>query len=316
MSHTTTREGAHVQRCRRRSSYTLYREPDVNLSNKCSSYRQVVGLALVALSAACSTTVAGTGQSLGRKICDGSKDIRLMYRVEVDVSSEPAFSAILYELGSDFLYVDGTCHYWVMAPSSVSETVGDPLSAWRPYHAGLLSAAQEKQLHDAIGYDDVAADGPSCVPSSAPDASPTTIWDGTNIHVCAGTLKNVDIGWPLRPQLYSSGESLNGAFRIEVGQEPGPDQKMYPWPLAQGPTAYEIPYSESLAVGQGKLVSSVGDTAALRTLRDNFLSDSTGLADFFGVILVLPKGWVLALRDELPFASGDGLWNPPSKIGP
>jgi hypothetical protein len=283
--------------------------------------RHPASLALVALLGACSHDGAspatdGGVSSLGRKICDGSHDIRFMYRIEVDASREPAFSAILYELGSDFLYVDGTCHYWVMAPSSISATVGDPLSAWRPYREGLLSAAQETQLHDMVGYNDIVADGPSCVSSSVIDAAPTTIWDGTDIHICSGTLKNTDVGWPLRPQLYASGAPLGGAFRIEVGQEPVSDQKMYPWPLAQGPTAYEIPDGQALMVGQGKVVSDASDTAALRALRDEFVSDSTGVADFFGLILLVPKGWVLAARDELPFAQQNGLWNPPPNKTP
>jgi hypothetical protein len=78
------------------------------------------------------STADGGVSSLGRRICDGSQGIRFMYRVEGDVSREPAVASILYELGSDFLFVDGTCHFFVMAPSSVSYFVGDPLSAWRP----------------------------------------------------------------------------------------------------------------------------------------------------------------------------------------
>ncbi|MES1210985.1 MAG: hypothetical protein ABUL63_01495, partial [Acidobacteriota bacterium] len=113
-----------------------------------------------------------------------------MYRIEADASREQAFASILYELGSDFLFVDGACHYWVMAPSSRSALEGDPLDAWRPYHEGTLSGDQEQRVHDLLGYDDVLIEGPRCIPSSAVDASPTTIWDGSATYVCQGNLKD------------------------------------------------------------------------------------------------------------------------------
>jgi hypothetical protein len=53
-----------------------------------------------------------------RRICDGSDDIRLAYRVPVQPTRVLAFTAELYDLGADFLYVDGHCHYWLQEPSS------------------------------------------------------------------------------------------------------------------------------------------------------------------------------------------------------
>ena len=290
--------------------------------------RRRAWLALAAFCCACShsgvssmtdgsgfSTTDGGVSSLARRICDGSQGIRFMYRIEVDVSREPAFAAILYELGYDFLFVDGTCHFFVMAPSSVSDTVGDPLSPWRPYRQGVLSADQEKRLHDLVGYDNITADGPPCVLSgNVVDSSPTTIWDGATTYVCAGILKNIDYAWPLRSELYMGGMPMAGGLRIEVGQDSVPDQKMYTWPLAQPATAYELPYVNSLMAGQGTLISDQSDTAALRNVRDQFVTDSTGVANFFGLLLLEPKGWVLSIRDELPFAQQNGLWTlPPNK---
>ena len=100
-----------------------------------------------------------------RRICDGSDDIRLAYSVPVSPTSVFAFTAELYELGTEFLYVDGRCHYWMQEP-----LLADRFGAWRAYREGELTAAHEAALHDAVSYDDFAAGAPPCIGPLATDA--------------------------------------------------------------------------------------------------------------------------------------------------
>jgi hypothetical protein len=260
---------------------------------------------------------AETGTSVDaappRRICDGSAGIRLAYRDSINSGMEPPFTAVLYDLGADFLYVDGHCHYWVGSPLRLTATQDNPYYAWRPYREGVLTDDQERRLHDAVSYDDFRVSGPAC-PSSAPaDASVIQLWDGLTVHSCRGGPTGVAGDWPMRVELYGSGLPMTGAMRVEVGQEPvPPGEKLYPWPLASGPATYAIAYSRSMSVGQSTLISEPSDVAALRTLREQMLTDQAATDYFPGIILVEPEGYVLALRDDLPFTRmADGLWAPP-----
>jgi hypothetical protein len=137
------------------------------------------------------------------------------------------------------------------------------------------------------------------------------VWDGAKAWTCAAGPQGVDADWPMRMALYASGTALVGAVRIVVGQEPVPNDSIYAWPLTAPESQYELSYADAMTAGKSTLVSAPDDQAALRKLRDQFLVDSTGKVNFFGLMLVQPKGYVLAIRDDLPFSSPDGLWNPP-----
>jgi hypothetical protein len=121
----------------------------------------------------------------------------------------------------------------------------------------------------------------------------------------------VDYGWPLRAELFSGGNELAGPVRIEVGQESVPNQKVYPWPLAASPATYQVSLDNAMSLGQSTLVSDPNEVSALRNLRKSFVSDSEQITNFFGLILVEPKGFVLAIRDDVPFSGPNGVWSPP-----
>jgi hypothetical protein len=106
---------------------------------------------------------------------------------------------------------------------------------------------------------------------------------------------------------------MNGDLRIEVGRESVPDGRtIYPRPLAAPPIDYAVPDLQSTMPGRSTLISDPQDKAALRALREALLTELSTSGYFFGVVLVKPKGYVLALRDHLPFTNAsDGLWTPP-----
>jgi hypothetical protein len=102
--------------------------------------------------------------AVSRRICAGSSSIRFAYAFPA--SSFEYQTSVLYDLGSDFLYVDGACHYWVDEPSITP----DEYKYWRAVREGTLTQDQEAALHAAVGYDDfskapgqIAASGVSLV---------------------------------------------------------------------------------------------------------------------------------------------------------
>lgn len=219
------------------------------------------------------------------------------------------FTAVLFDLGVDFLYVDGHCHYWVQEPGSTN----DPFSAWRAYREGTLSPVQESALHDAVSYDDFARGAARCPDRSGTfDGSTTVVWDGASVSTCYGGFSGVDPDWPMRMALYQAATPMKAGVRIMVGrQDAAKDFPVYHWPLAQPPSAYETEYTRGLKLGQSVLITSAADAAALRALREQALAD-VATTPFAGEILLDPRGWALSLRDDLPFTRpADGLWEPP-----
>jgi hypothetical protein len=254
------------------------------------------------------TGTTGDAPAAPRRICDGSDDIRLAYSVPVNPTRVLAFTADLYELGAEFLYVDGHCHYWMREPLPA-----DRFGAWRAYREGELTAAQEAELHDAVSYDDFTAGAPPCMGPLAQDASPTLLWDGRMTHTCRGILQ-APADWPMRIELARSTTPMTGPMRVMVGsQSVSPGAPIYPWPLAGTPASYEIDYAASMRFGVSTLVTDPAELAALRGLRDRAIADgitSPGL--FQGAINVEPSGTVISMRDDVPFANqSGGLWAPP-----
>jgi hypothetical protein len=254
---------------------------------------------------------ADASSAPSRRICDGSDGIRLAHWVGGG-GTQAAFTAILYELGWEFLYVDGHCHYWVRQPSP---PVGpDPLYFDSfPYREGVLTTHQESTLHDLLSYDDFARGAPPCprANSGTTDASTEMLWDGVKAHSCYAGWQ-VDPSWPMRSELFASGTPVTGAMRVESGQNSIPDSApIYPWPLATPVTNYEVPVLKSFASGQSALVADPTETAALRRLRDRAIAEATIAGYPDGAIAVQPKGYVVTVRDDLPFTRrSDGLWVP------
>jgi hypothetical protein len=275
-----------------------------------------VGLAavlIVTTGAACGDDdSAGSGTHF--RICDASSDIRLAFTYEVDVGQTLPYTSTLYELGSDFLYVDGGCHYWLQEPSSIVDGYG----VWRPYHDGNLTSALERELHDLVGYDDFSA-GPvahSCSNVVAIHQSPARLWDGRAHHICSSAL-DVPADWPLRTELWNAGTSLAAALRIQVGNTIiGPNATVYEWPLDLSPEEYLIEYGDTKSF----VVDDLDAAAALRSLRDRAIAEATVAPGLFvGFIPVALAGstvdrqncYVLSMRDDVPFTDAQGMWSPP-----
>jgi hypothetical protein len=220
-----------------------------------------------------------------------------------------AFTAEMYELGIEFLYVDGHCHYWMQEPLPTDE-----FGSWRPFREGQLTAAQEAALHDLVSYDDFTAGSPPCMGPLAIDQSPARLWDGRTTHSCYGVLQ-APADWPMRIELAQSTTPMNGAMRVMVGNlSVPPNASIYPWPFAGPPASYEIDYGASMAFGVSTLITDPTELAAVRSVRDRAIADGiVAPGHFYDAIYVDPDGTVMSMRDDVPFANQPGgLWAPPS----
>jgi hypothetical protein len=261
---------------------------------------------------------AGAGNDAGvsdaqtvvsRRICDSSSQIRFAYSFAVD-RFFPAVS-ILYDLGSDYLYVDGTCHYWVDQPTIIVDEYKD----WRPVREGILTADQEVALHAAVGYDDFSQ-APACPRVDGFDLSTVRLWDGERVHLCTGGLV-APPGWPMRDELYSAASPVSGPMRIKLSAVPVSAKDLkYEWPLEDPAANYVVDYNSN----ESFRIDDHGGVQALTQLRERLIADATQTPGYYpGHIGILPgddvlepgQGYALAVRDELPFTDGNGRWSPP-----
>ena len=239
--------------------------------------------------------------STERRICDGSTEIRLAMGYGGGGQPFP-YTSVLSELGYDFLYVDGSCHYWAHQPLSVA----DDYYLWRPYREGVLTAADEQRLHDAVRYDGSPPD--TCVPRAAVfDAGGAFLWDGREPRSCADDI--FDASGPLRAELYDAATAVAGPMRIQIGKDSYPEAPVfYDWPLAAPIDQFVIEYGETTSFRIDEEVA----TTALRALRNQAIEASS--RDFLGVITIRSgegtESYFMSLRDELPFVGADGSWVP------
>jgi hypothetical protein len=250
----------------------------------------------------CSCGGSGPGP-VTDSICDGSTSIRLAFRVSAATGSV----ALLNELGWEFLYVDGTCRYWVNEPSIVV----DDYRMWRPFRTGILTERQERAVRAATSYHNLASE-PKCMTTGNSDEPTIQLWDGIRSQLCRGDL-GVAPDWPIRTELYNGGVALSDGMRVVVERQTVPaDAHVYPWGLAKPPETYLVDYSEALMPGRSALVVDATDAQVLRTARDNAISDALVAPGFFyGVIPIAQTDFVMVLRDHLPFCRpSDGLWDP------
>src|SRR5437868_3421872 len=110
--------------------------------------RPLAAFALVAnLACGAASPVVGhadpTLSSHARRICDGSDTIRLAYKLDGGNGQIEPFTVAIVEVGWQFLYVDGHCHYWVQRPD-VGDGDVDPSGQLAPFREGVLTPDQEE----------------------------------------------------------------------------------------------------------------------------------------------------------------------------
>jgi hypothetical protein len=240
-----------------------------------------------------------TQASSERRICDGSAGIRLAMYYGGGGPFSPYIS-VFFDLGTDFLYVDGSCHYW-------AQPFADQYYLWRPYREGVLTPADEQRLHDAVGYDGFPAD--TCVPRTPVyDGATASVWDGRSFRSCADDM--FDGSGPLRAELYDAATPLTGPMRIQLGKGWYTERPLvYDWPLAAPIDQFAIEPGDKRSFR----IDDVEDTTALRSLRDRVIQDSEASSSHFTDLISIRssqgnESYFMSLRDELPFVGADGTW--------
>jgi hypothetical protein len=173
----------------------------------------------------------------------------------------------------------------------------------------VLTAADERRLHDAVSYDGRAAD--TCAPRvPAADAGGAFFWDGSERRSCADD--SFEASASIRAGLYDAGTAVAGSMRIQVGKDSYSDPPVvYQWPLG---TPIDQFLTENGETGSFR-IDEAAAVAALRSLREHAIADAEASSgDFLGVIAVGSPGvdvsYFMSLRDELPFVGPEGSWLP------
>jgi hypothetical protein len=238
--------------------------------------------------AAC-TPDAGSWPPSGRRICDGSSGLRFATRIPV-TGNVDLLASLQYELGENFVFIDGTCHYWAMAWGNT-----DPLGQWGAIHDGVLDENTERALvADSLygDWDNLAGawgstdtfdaglivfhdrmQAISCVsPCDKPGPTDDAARFGQVQH-----LYGIQQTWV--EKLYQQAAPSTGPMRISVFAQRDnayPGVQRVPWPLGVGlDTVVDDPLSAG--VGRSHLIDAPGDTASLRDLRRKLVTGQLGV---------------------------------------
>jgi hypothetical protein len=253
-----------------------------------------------------------------RRICDGSKDVRLLWQRYPQ--GGPLGSNLLYSAGSPLLVVDGRCRYW---------TIGDALESGGEVREGRLSGEQENALHDALRYDE----WPSLMGIQG-----TAVWDSSRPIFLSDTVNHLgcvncgeDFGgvdevwsamfasaWAWNQTLYESGTSLQGAvlaLAVNMSQltESALPRKTEDWTL-ETPLSPVFSYEDAAWMGRLSpsqvFVIEQPDADVVRSWRKKQLTSGYYYEPGAGYYVPVTdaEGTLVALfaRDRMPFESADG----------
>jgi len=257
----------------------------------------------------CGSPTSGD-QQIGR-ICDGSDEIRLAIVYDGQIDRQLAYSAVLHELGSWYLYVDGSCRYW-LSPTWAGSS--DRFASWRPIHTGVLSPDEEQSIAESVEYRKASPTIGQCPAGTMTVDSPLIrIFDGVATIRCwpdAEAIRAAQSFWFVEfPRLYDKGLAVEGPLRLEVGPiyGPQPGQTSFPWPLSSPIDGFVVEAGQHHVPGVSRVVDDPSQSVALRTLRDSYISEGEKLNLPSGGIQI-EGGYTLFLRDDLPFTDQDGLF--------
>jgi hypothetical protein len=243
------------------------------------------------------------------RICDGSQDLRLAWFASF--AGGVVRTALQYEVGFNYLYVRGDCHYWV-----VPYRDGDPM--WQETHTGVLDETQETELVELLHYgdwDELLGVWPD---PGVYDAPVMRVHDGHSesgigcVHECPDAPQAVqDMRSAYGAQLqhwWEVGEPSTGPMRVLAVLTPEGENTTdpVPWTVDLDLAPLAVGYEESFCRGMSKLVDDPASAAALREFRAEHADALQEFADFYvevepGVV------YELYLRDALPFEDEYGL---------
>jgi hypothetical protein len=259
-------------------------------------------------------------------LCDGSAGLRLAARVGITGTMVDAGRMFIYELGYEYLFVTGECHYWVNAIENVGHR------AWYPTKEGVLSADDALALASDLRYSDWnALGGRVYEDSTVIDGVLTFLHDQTRKVVCYGNCISTDYqgdvllkaeevqaaifaAWDWMTRLYAAGSPVGGPMRALALPRNPPmiGLATVPWPLKEPIDGFLAqPDANPDVAPQSFPVTDADDTAALRRLRQARIDDSFGGTlggeDEIGIEQQGTAGpWLLYMRDTVPLEDDTG----------
>jgi hypothetical protein len=199
-------------------------------------------------------------------------------------------TSVQYELGEDYIFVDGQCHFWAMAWG-----VSDPLGEWSAIHEGALDGNTERMLAVDSHYADWGTLTGRWGAVDSFDASTIVFHDTEHAIGCVSPCEKPGPGDdPARfaqvqqmyqnqqswvQKLYQQGTSSTGPMRIAVFKQKDnayPGVQRVAWPLSV-PLDAVVDDVLNAGTGRSHLVDMVGDTASLRDLRGKLVNGQLGV---------------------------------------
>jgi hypothetical protein len=257
-----------------------------------------------------------TGEPGWAEICDGSAGLRLAM---VLGGGGLVANEIEREIGFRYLYVLGTCEYFVL-PSIDGVR-------WPDARTGVMDPATEEQLSRALGYAAIADIAGSWSSESVADGSTLLVSDGLHTVACyAGCEEGPEAARALWSELHwidtlwMEGEAYGGPLRISVigWIDATLDELGVPWPLPMDPWSIALDGAVDPApqAGETLLIDDPEQVATLRELRrqyreDEISDDIPNALQAYGHLTFTNEGgqdlFQLWMRDSLPIEDEAGL---------
>jgi hypothetical protein len=199
------------------------------------------------------------------EMCDGSPGLRFTFRIEGGRLPEDGY-LFMGELGSEYLFVAGDCHYWAWAhPRELT-----PHSRWYSTQEGQLTPDDAKALASDVRYSDWANLSQSAC-SAGFDAETFVLHDRTRAVECTGPAGSsaFTAAWDWSLRLYNAGTPVAGPMRILAMVDTRaalPDMVPAAWPLAEPIGGFVVTHQQ---MPLSFLITDPADTQALRQTRQD-----------------------------------------------
>jgi hypothetical protein len=234
-----------------------------------------------------------TGEDAWAEICDGSDELRLAM---VLTGGGQVDNEIVREIGFYYLYVRGTCEYWVLPSAS-----GVP---WPDTRTGVLELDAEEELSRALDYGNLGQLAGTWDAGVA-DGSTMLVSDGTSTVACVGSCEQAPEGaqalWEQLGRiddLWENSGRYEGPLRLSVVgfADSVADELGVPWPLGSDPWSLASDGDAEPGMTHSVLVEKSEDVELWRELRRQYRDDD------------LPEGIPNSLHayGHLSFTSTDG----------
>jgi hypothetical protein len=216
---------------------------------------------------------------------------------------EPGY-LFMAELGYEYLYVAGDCHYWAWA----YPREGAPHARWFPTREGQLSPDDANALASDVHYSDWPdLGGIQC--GWGFDADAFVLHDKTRAVRCVGPGGDGPFvaAWDWSLRLYNAGTPVSGPMRmVAIVDERADSVGMVPvpWPLVEPIDSFSVTRSQ---MPVSFLITDSQDTQALRQARQDRIDDNRDAYDYIAVAQQGDQGpWFVYMRDTVPLEDASG----------